>query len=892
MSSAAKITVRLFRVVAGQSNVSVGAGWLCAQDLIVTCAHVVNAALGRQLTEPSLPQDADVVLVRSPVTGDGGAVVESFWRVSAWDAPRNSALGGFDGDVAFLTPVAEGFGRPDPRLALASPSGAEFSAFGFPADFDVGRSGSGVIGDPAGARFELKVGRQDDLPTLGFSGAPVMVGSEVAGIVGSIASGAQIAYLIPVAAFPPGHLHIRILPPVHAKFPHIRDLLFHLEKLDQRARASRTLDLRGVFCDDYAGIENLLRKPPPDVYPDDRLKPAGFLAQAVLQDTGTLLSAPGGSGKTHFLIDIAHAAMAADFGVFWLDLSRLAEAGSAPKKAELFDNTTLAGGHAAFEKARINNKKLLLIADGLNERSSLRDDVATILADMRRLESIPIILGDRLSHRTSRDSFKSATLSPLSLEEIRDRVGPSLESEENWKRLLSSPFFLSLYLKVRGTDRTNAPKRKDMFDLYFSRHVFQGVPEWRIEALTEPAFRFYRNEQRRAAPRANWLKNGFSGPDIERLQDARALTNSILPEGDIEFAHQLLHDWCAARHIASLPQEEWTNDKFKWLTLRHGSADAVGLAAELVPAEQLTNFLICAYDWSWVAVLEVILDFEQRQHGGASPVPVELRDAIFALNALREFDLFEHTREAARGPLKYYSELPNALKVSGLASAEQVIAAYRGRYGAVAQKEPLAEFGDMFLNGVAGTGRAVRLVVKGPLLGWTAANMIRQRSMDTHYVSLAIYVFEILRAAAVKAQEAVGVRWRIAHTLGRAGEHEKVEKFLFRTLFDHEESDMVRFGAGRSLMEIAALTKDTNQRHRILTLLTRYIGRIQSITARSELCRATVIAEDAATPPGWYEAMDRLLAAGLAEAKKQKAPDVATWEKRRERIAEKKAALK
>jgi hypothetical protein len=123
----------------------------------------------------------------------------------------------------------------------------------------------------------------------------------------------------------------------------------------------------------------------------------------------------------------------------------------------------------------------------------------------------------------------------------------------------------------------------------------------------------------------------------------------------LEFQHQLLHDWLAARHVAELPKDEWTNETFETVTLRRGSFESISFTAEQLSSDKVTEFLVCAYDWNWFGVLQIILNFEQRQHGGISPVGREFRDALFSLNALRQFDLFEHTQDAVRVSLKHYS---------------------------------------------------------------------------------------------------------------------------------------------------------------------------------------------------------------------------------------------
>ena len=299
-----------------------------------------------------------------------------------------------------------------------------------------------------------------------------------------------------------------------------------IEERDKRKRSDDNLELRGAFMDDFTAIENFLRESPPQSYGANNMSPVDFFNTVIKQSRPVLLSAPGGSGKTHFLIDIALEALEQGYAPFWLELSKLDEesAGQLPLSAERIFRFSVAGGIDTFKAALPD---AIVIADGLNERSDFRERIATGLAQLRRDYSASTILGDRLTARGSRENFKPATLSPLSIDEIRKHVGTALAEGENWELLLSSPFFLALYLKVRGTDTSNALTRNEMFRSYFATHVFNRRPdEWTSEEIAGPAYTLYQRIKTPAAPRSSWTDTdvGFKEIDLQRLQVAGAVT--------------------------------------------------------------------------------------------------------------------------------------------------------------------------------------------------------------------------------------------------------------------------------------------------------------------------------------------------------------------------------
>ncbi|MEV7930494.1 trypsin-like peptidase domain-containing protein [Kitasatospora sp. NPDC088779] len=200
----------LLRIHDGHGN-PIGAGFLVADDLAVTCAHVVSAALG--MPRDVAPAAGATVRVDLPLSG-GSTTIEA--TVENWFPPQGSGAG----DVAVLRLGAALPGAAPVRLIDAQEVwGHPARAFGFP------------VGRPGGVwhRGELR-GRQADgwvqtdlvgegyRVSGGFSGSPVW-DDDLVGVVGMIAVAESgdppVSYLIPtdglVAAWP--QLRDLALPP-------------------------------------------------------------------------------------------------------------------------------------------------------------------------------------------------------------------------------------------------------------------------------------------------------------------------------------------------------------------------------------------------------------------------------------------------------------------------------------------------------------------------------------------------------------------------------------------------------------------------------------------------------------------------------------------------------
>ncbi|CAM5260760.1 nSTAND1 domain-containing NTPase [Streptomyces avidinii] len=152
-----------------------GAGFLVAETVVVTCAHVVEAA----------------------GSGPGGAVLLAFPRIEGAErvqgqVPAELWRGAEREDVAFIRLAATPAGaRPLPLGSADGCRGHEVRSYGFPAQAPPeGHYGSGVASDvlpaTAGRSALLQLTDANDL-TTGFSGGPVL--DEVTGLVAGMLTG-------------------------------------------------------------------------------------------------------------------------------------------------------------------------------------------------------------------------------------------------------------------------------------------------------------------------------------------------------------------------------------------------------------------------------------------------------------------------------------------------------------------------------------------------------------------------------------------------------------------------------------------------------------------------------------------------------------------------------
>jgi hypothetical protein len=199
--------VRVLRV---GSAVPAGVGLVVGDRHVLTCAHVVNMALGRAQRDQDAPGEQVRVQVEFPLLGDPEGAPLRSCRVQVWVPPPASGVAG--GDVAGLVLVGEGLpaGAGPVRLAEAvDVRDAEVDLFGYPGE-PPRRDGAwarcrlgGAVG---GGMIQLDADSEAAFRAQpGYSGSPVVVadggGDAVVGMlaVASRDEDVRDAYAIPVA---------------------------------------------------------------------------------------------------------------------------------------------------------------------------------------------------------------------------------------------------------------------------------------------------------------------------------------------------------------------------------------------------------------------------------------------------------------------------------------------------------------------------------------------------------------------------------------------------------------------------------------------------------------------------------------------------------------------
>ena len=197
------------RVLRAASQSPAGVGFVVGERHILTCAHVVNTVLGRDLRAQEAPGPGARVQVDFPALGDAEGAPSRTCRVAVWVTPP--VAGATGGDVAGLVLVGEGLpeGAGPARLAEAEDlRDVEVAVFGYPGQPPRqagawagcrlrGAVGAGMIQLDADSESAFRV-------QPGYSGSPAVVANGVGdGVVGMVAAASwdaeRDAYAIPVA---------------------------------------------------------------------------------------------------------------------------------------------------------------------------------------------------------------------------------------------------------------------------------------------------------------------------------------------------------------------------------------------------------------------------------------------------------------------------------------------------------------------------------------------------------------------------------------------------------------------------------------------------------------------------------------------------------------------
>jgi len=301
------------------------------------------------------------------------------------------------------------------------------------------------------------------------------------------------------------------------------------------------------------------------------------------------------------------------------------------------------------------------------------------------------------------------------------------------------------------------------------------------------------------------------------------------------FQHHIAHDFLAAMHVAGLDSDLWTPRLLRELSFDASSFDAVELAFEQLAEGPADLFLQKLYDWNLYAAGYALA---QRRQGDA-PVGIEMRTVILAMLSDKCFDPVIATRQRAADALRLM-QIEEAKPFQHATTLVELCAVVNAVESDV---EWFNEWKEVFRISETQTiepATLVKITEDNSILGWTVANVAKRVDDDGRILAqLAGWLGESPNAT---------VRWRIAHVLGTIPEHAALR--CLRDLIDNDADEDVRYGAVRSLVELARIAGPELREEARTVIATRSQTILMSDRVAREL-RSSLLIDPLVAPAGW-----------------------------------------
>lgn len=563
--------------------------------------------------------------------------------------------------------------------------------------------------------------------------------------------------------------------------------------------------------------------PAPDA-PDPTVE-RGVLLDIVEQDKRVVVVGKSGAGKSELLNGIARLlASGEDPVVVRIDLKVGWSRAWADQMPEDPYGEDLDRGMDALLNAAspsLNVRELsefvaaadgtIILVDALNEvppEAATRIRL-TLSAYVRQHSGVRVLVTDRRAGLDYREllwtTLELPTLDAAEAERIVDDrfgAGTFQNQPEPRREILRTPFFLDQALRQGTVEFTS---RADVIASFLTRG---GVLESDLDPIGTVAFEVLQRGE-----------TNLSEADQQRLREQGALDRlgegGFLVEGTVDstkvFSHQLIHQYLAGRHLARSPQL-WRPDVMDAVTFDAASLDGVAMAIKSIEStEERDRFLHLVHDWNWRAAITALSEARTGDHS----VSEATERAILAMAAEKRFDPVEGTRARIEG----------LLATVGGSGAERARAASEEEiYEDIAAIDhPEIEWWDewkrVFLLKDAEQLFAERTLAciasEMPLTGWMLANALRRVEASGSVSKLVRMIY--LTHGRETAEDAA-IRWRVLHTLGAWPATGNAE--LLATAMTEDRDHWCRYGATRSLVEMAARTGDHGLRDNILRRLT------------------------------------------------------------------------
>lgn len=821
----------IVRVMDGES--AVGAGMLMSESRVLSAAHVIADALHIPWDTSDIPQAE--VYVDFPLLAAGQIITAKviLWRPSRSDFTGAPAQGE-DIAVLQLTHSAPQGARPAEFIESNEFWNHTFTTFGFPQGHNNGVWAEGLLKAPRAGGYVQVVGKSEPGYFLapGFSGSPVW-DHDLGGIVGMIAT-AEInprikgGFIIPIQVITSVavefHSSLSIARKEQTTVPQIiRDKLGN-----QSDALSSYLDYRRTFEEDLAKKLPATR----EIEFNLRIGPEGNESDPVerlLSDAEAkkmlVLRGYAGGGKSSLLRQCAERLWSRGILPVFLNLKdwdasyskdlESARSRGADRNEEWQELLKVSLGQL---NQRMDTDLYALdrfiIVDGLNELygEEITRELLKLLvgyATDRKPNKTFTLVSDRSGSRTPLGGgWGVVELKPLSVENVREIMDDSFGSGkydellETDRELLRIPFFLNQALAKRSPYLGSAAQALESFfsdQLNFDAQV--------LDRLAASAFLAYTSDRSSSFNAARY-KEGIDEEDWDTLTTSGTLRS--VDSERVQFDHQLKHDYLASRYLA---QNEgcWNWASFDSVSFESKSFEPLSMAFEQInDCIRGDRFLKSLYDWNWVATVTALVDAVRASKKGFSQ---EMQMFVLATVAEKAIDSVTRTQYQARTELsKFPVEIGGAfLKEVEKGRIEPVIALVNSldsdedwfvNWRKLFARDPDPAMTEIEIQQIAS---------KNPIFGWTASNVIRRSKQSEDG-------FRQLRAIYVTARDSEDdhyrtVRWRVLHSLGVSESQSTVDLLL--DAVDSDGYHWAKYGAARSLMEVAAKTEDDSLRKNI-----------------------------------------------------------------------------
>jgi pimeloyl-ACP methyl ester carboxylesterase/GTPase SAR1 family protein len=569
-----------------------------------------------------------------------------------------------------------------------------------------------------------------------------------------------------------------------------------------------------------------------------------------------ILTGPAGSGKSNILRNISDYFISKDKPPIFINLKnwntetnndqllKLKESGpgidNIQKKFDILLRSALGDLDISFVNSHKEVFNVFLI-DGLNEISGndIIDEIISTLDEYVKKYSREacIIMTTRDSRRLRFiHNWVVISVNQISENELKkqiyDKFRPSsyknLSTHE--KELLRTPYFLNMAIIRKNPKLGSAAEAIESF---FKSHLVEFKDDGILNDLAETAFKIYEKKGGLSFDKKDFIDEIDSE---EQKQKKRGWFENLKEAGIINevgknvyaFRHQWKHDYLVARYIVQ-NQERWKDHFFDIASFQSNSFEAISLALEQInDVSRGDTFLKDVYNWNWVATLDCLI----RNVGVKDELfSDDLKVAIKAIITEKLFDPIKGTQEMTIKKLTDFpkDDEPNFADIKDLDSILNFIQSFEYKqdwfedWKSIYLKAPeRIKYNILYENDIK------KIISEDSVLGWTASNVIRRFKLsDADQRQLRAY-FEVYRQKKYKDSTNDSIKWRIVHALGRTPSIENKALFL-NILKTDDEYIWVKYGAARSLVEVAALSDNKNFIKEIFSDLEQIIQTVESL---------------------------------------------------------------